>query len=73
MKKNKIIRVRCRSGLFGFQCNLQDNYTNFEEFEACANMYGLHTRLGYKTILGAWKSNPVIQGSVIPDDFRKVA
>ena len=35
-------------------------------------MYGLHTRLGYKTIVGAWRANPVVQGSVDPSDFRVV-
>lgn len=53
-------------------CRLQKNYKNFDEFKAYAEMYGLHTRLGYKTPETAWKSNPVIQGSVNPADFKRV-
>jgi hypothetical protein len=72
MFKHNPKRVRCQSGIEGYQCRLQENYHDFEQFEAYAEMYGLHTRLGYKTIKGAWKSNPVIQGSTIPSDFRRV-
>ena len=69
---NKIKQVVCKSGITGFQCNLQDNYTDFDEFEACSNIWRLHKRLGYKTAMDAWRANPVIQGSVIPSDFRKI-
>ena len=72
MKKNKTIRVKCKSGIMGWQCNLQDNYADFEDFKMYADLWGLHTRLGYKTPKSAWKANPLIQGSVIPGDFRKV-
>jgi hypothetical protein len=67
-------QVKCKSGLTGWQCRLRKNYNNsFEQFKAYAEMYGLHTRLGFKTIVGAWKSNPVIRGSVIPSDFQRVS
>ena len=65
-------RVKCRSGLTGYQCRLRENYRDLEEFVSYAETYGLHTRLGYKTPQAAWKANPMIQGSVDPNDFRKV-
>ena len=64
--------VCCRSGIWGEQCRLQRNYVNFEEFEDYSKIYNLAQRLGYKTAKGAWKSNPVIQVSVEPSDFRRV-
>ncbi len=64
--------VICKSGLRGWRCRLQENYTNEAQFEAYAELYGLHTRLGYKTTRGAWLANPIVEGSVKPSDFRKV-
>lgn len=66
-------RVKCKSGIEGWQCKLRKNYANFEEFEYYAELRGLHIRLGYKTPRNAWLANPVVQGSVIPSDFRKVS
>jgi hypothetical protein len=51
---------------------LQKNYASFEEFEVYARNYRLHERLGFKTIKGAWRSNPMVQGSVNPEDFKRV-
>ena len=65
-------RVKCRSGLTGYQCRLHENYADFDEFAHYAETYGLHTRLGYRTPKAAWEANPMIQGSVNPNDFRKV-
>ena len=70
MKKAK--RVKCDSGLWGWQCRLRDNYSSLEEFEMYAETYGIAERLGYKTARNAWSVNPLIQGSVEPSDFRKV-
>lgn len=68
----KIKKVKCQSGLIGEQFLLQDAYSNYEEFENYSHIYNLHGRLGYKTPKTAWKTNPLIQSSVIPSDFRKV-
>ena len=65
-------RVKCASGIMGYQCKLQDSYVDYESWEEHAELYGLHTRLGYNLPLAAWNANPTIQGSVIPDDFRVV-
>lgn len=65
-------RVICQSGVEGYECKLQENYTSLEEFESYSEMYGLHTRLGYETAEEAWEANPTIQGSVNSEDFRTV-
>lgn len=65
-------RVKLKSGLEGYQCKLQESYSSFEDWQYCAETYGLHTRLGYKTIVGAWRNNPTVQGGITPSDFRKV-
>jgi hypothetical protein len=51
---------------------LQKLYNGFEEFERYAKIYNNHLRLGFKTISGAWKSNPMIQGSTNPADYKRV-
>jgi hypothetical protein len=51
---------------------LQDTYEDYDEFAAYAEIYSLHTRLGYKTPQAAWDANPVVQGSVNPADYKKV-
>jgi hypothetical protein len=65
--------IICNSGLRGWRCRLRENYANEAEFAAYAETYCLHTRLGFKTIQGAWLANPIVEGSVEPSDFRKVA
>lgn len=65
-------RVKCKSGIIGYQCRLRKNYTSFEEFETYSQMYGIAKRLGFKSDKKAWESNPLIQGSVIPSDLRVV-
>lgn len=64
--------VICKSGSTGWQTKLQRNYTNFEEFESYCELYNIHERLGYKTPANAWKRNPTIQGSVNPNDLRRI-
>ena len=51
---------------------LRKNYSSFEEFEAYSAIYGLHSRLGYKSPKTAWASNPLIQWSTNPADYKKV-
>ena len=72
MKTLKAKSVKCKSGIMGQQYFLQDSYNDFEEFERYAYVYNLHHKLGFKTIKGCWKSNPLIQSSVNPSDFKRV-
>lgn len=68
--KNK--RVKCDSGLTGWQGKLQDQYDSFDEFVHWSQTYGLHTRLGYANAEAAWINNPTVQGSTNPSDYRVV-
>jgi hypothetical protein len=65
------MRVRCKSGLTGWRERLRKNYADFAEFKNWSDMFGLHTRLGYRSPESAWRRNPVVEGSVEPSDFRK--
>ncbi len=66
-------RVKCKSGIEGWQCRLRENYdNNFEQFDAYDEVYNLAIRLGFKNAEHAWNVNPIIQGSTNPDDFRVV-
>lgn len=65
-------RVKCKSGLMGSQLKLQKNYDSFSEFKQYCSMYGIHTRLGYRTMKSAWESNPTIQVSTNPEDLSLV-
>ena len=65
-------RIKLKSGAMGWRGKLRENYADFEDWTNYAATYRLHTRLGFKTIAGAWRSNPVIEGSTNPADFRRV-
>lgn len=62
-------RVKCKSGIEGWQCRLQDAYDDFEDFKRYCLIWHVMKRLGYNSPEKAWKDNPVIQGSVIPSDL----
>ena len=66
------MRVRCDSGLMGWQGKLRKNYLSLADFKIYCEAYSIHKRLGYNTPEAAWKENPTIMGSVLPADFRKV-
>lgn len=62
-------QIITKSGIKGYQCRLQDNYGSLEEFQDYDANYGLVKKLGYPDASTAWEANPVIQGSINPDDF----
>jgi hypothetical protein len=67
-------RVKCKSGIEGWQMRLKRVYVgNYAEWVHYAELRDLHTRLGYATPEEAWLANPVVQGSVIPEDYCKVS
>lgn len=66
------MQVKCKSGLTGTRERLQARYQTLESFRNWADTYGIHTRLGYKTIEGCWRANPLIESSVNPSDLRVV-
>lgn len=55
----------------GWQGKLQANYSSFDQFEMLSEIYGLSRRLGYASATEAWEDNPLIQGSVKPEDLQK--
>ena len=61
---------KCKSGLTGWCGKLRDQYQSFEEFASYAETYGLDARLGFDSAEAAWESNPVVEGSTNPDDYR---
>lgn len=65
-------KVKCESGLAGWQGRLKEFYTNFEEFENYCNTFGIAERLGYSSPEEAWEDNPICQGSIEPSDLRVV-
>lgn len=65
-------RIKLKSGAMGWRGKLRENYENFEEFTSYAETYNLHGRLGFRSIAGAWRSNPVVEGGTTPSDFRRV-
>lgn len=65
-------RVKCASGLTGWQCKLRKNYTDYLDFLVHSRVYGIAERLGFSSAREAWRANPVIQGSVEPSDLRTV-
>lgn len=68
----KIKNIITKSGARGWRSKLQDVYRDLTEFRAYCEIYGIHTRLGYRTVIGAWRNNPTIQGSIYPSDLRRV-
>ena len=46
---------------------------NYAEWVYYAELRGLHLKLGYATPKEAWLANPMVQGSVNPDDYCKVS
>ncbi len=65
-------RVKTKSGLSGWQGRLQDQYEDEEEFLSADAVYGLACRLGFDDATRAWHENPLVQGSVNPDDYCRV-
>ena len=55
-----------------WRSKLQKIYSNFEEWQKYSEMYGLHKRLGYANPKTAWRANPMVQGSVNPEDYKRV-
>lgn len=62
-------KVKCKSGMVGWQCRLRDNYSSYEEFIAYDGIFGIAQRLGFTDAHRAWYKNPMIQGSTDPSDL----
>jgi len=56
-----------------WQDRLHKIYDNFAEFEAYNDIYGIAKRLGYSNTKSAWRDNPMVQGSINPNDLSVVS
>ena len=56
-----------------WRASLKNEYENFEEFAAYDEIYGLAKRLGFDSAEEAWEANPLIQGGVNPEDYKRVS
>lgn len=72
-RSTPVRQVKCKSGIRGWRGRLKDQYENLGEFDRADTAYNLAKRLGYATAFAAWDANPLIEGSVNPGDYRKVA
>ncbi len=63
--------VKLKSGARGWRGRLREVYVNESDLERYDSVYAILTRLGYKTVRGAWKANPMIEGGTNPGDFRR--
>ena len=73
MATQKFKRVICKSGIEGWQGKLHNVFDSYEEFDACSDTYGLSKRIGYKSSEEAWEDNPIIQGSIVPSDYKRIS
>lgn len=65
-------QVKTKSGITGWQGRLQDQYDSLKSFIGYDETYALAAKLGFLTPTEAWDANPIVQGSVIPEDYCRV-
>jgi hypothetical protein len=53
-----------------WKARVRDTYSTLGELEAYDETYGIVKRLGYRSARRLWDANPVIGGSVYPEDLR---
>lgn len=63
-------QVKCKSGITGWQMRVRKNWTSLEELKGYDETFGIAKRLGYDSAEQLWDHNPVIRGSVNPDDLE---
>jgi hypothetical protein len=55
-----------------WKARVRDTYSTLEELEAYDETYGIVKRLGYRSARRLWDANPMIGGSVYPEDLRVI-
>ena len=65
--------IKCKSGIRGWQGRLQEVYSSYEEFCMYSDTYGVACRLGNCNTEELWTLNPIIQGSIRPEDLSFVS
>lgn len=51
---------------------LHNVYADLEEFRGYCRLYNIHKRIGFRSVIAAWRANPLIEGSVNPQDLRRI-
>lgn len=64
--------IRCKSGVTGWQSRLSEQFHTLQYFKDYDETYGLAKRLGFNSAEDAWERNPIVQGSVVPEDYCRV-
>ena len=52
-----------------WQARVQETYSSLEELRSYNRIYDIVKRCGYRSVKKLWEDNPVIGGSVNPEDF----
>ena len=52
---------------------IQDVYRNAEDLHTYDGIYGICSRLGYRSVIECWEANPLVGGSVHPEDYGRVS
>jgi hypothetical protein len=55
-----------------WQGRLYEVYDSYSEFAAYSSIYGIAAKLGFENHGEAWRANPIIRGSVNPEDLQVV-
>ena len=53
----------------GWNDKLHNVYSNFDEWKAYSETYGLHRKLGFDSPKEAWENNPHVKGGVNPAEY----
>lgn len=62
----------CLSGLRGWRARVRSIYSDADDMKRYDAVYSIAKRLGYESAEALWFDNPLIEGSVRPDDLRVV-
>ena len=65
-------RIKTKSGLSGWQERLHKVYHNYEEFVWYCENYGIHKQLGFKSIKRCYNANPLMSGTVVPGQLKRI-
>ena len=52
-----------------WKMRVRNVYKNFEDLKIYDEMFGIAKRCGFKSAEVLWKENPILHGSVYPEDF----
>ena len=71
-KDNSRYSVQLASGMMGWRQRIKGIYGTLKSFRNWCDTNNVHTRLDYATPETAWKANPIAEGGLLPEDYRRV-